>query len=94
MAIGNHAAVERTLQKIMARTLRREDVVLSRDGTFKQMGADSMAVVQILVALEEALDIELEDEKLKSIANMGGFIDYIQRKVDEKEKIRHHKRGI
>jgi len=93
MAIGNPAAVEKTLHNIIARTLHNEDFILERDSTFKQLGADSMAVVQILVALEEALDIELEDEKLKSIANMGNFIDYIQLRVNEKNKKMGKKRG-
>jgi acyl carrier protein len=94
MAIGNPAAVEKTLHKIIARTLHKEDVVIKPDTTFKQLGVDSMAVVQILVALEEALDIELEDEKLKSIVDMGSFIDYIQQKVDEKKISSPKKRGI
>ncbi len=86
MAIGNVASVEDTLQKIVARILRKEDVVLSPTTTFKDLGADSLDVVQIMVALEEALDIELVDEDLKAITDMGGFIDYVKKKVAEKKK--------
>jgi acyl carrier protein len=88
MAAGNPALVEETLKKITGRVLRREDIVLNRETTFKQLGADSLDVVQIMVALEEALDIELVDEELKAIANMGGFIDYIQNKVNSKVNIK------
>lgn len=86
MAVGNVALVEATLQKIIARVIRKEDVILNPAITFKELGADSLDVVQIMVALEEALDIELVDEELKSINNMGGFIDYIKAKVAEKNK--------
>jgi len=86
MVAGNVALVEQTLQKVTARVLRKDDIVLSRETTFKQLGADSLDVVQIMVALEEALDIELVDEELKSIINMGGFIDYVQKKVDGGKK--------
>ncbi len=86
MAIENKSAVEEVLQKIVARVLRKEDIVINRGTSFKDMGADSLDVVQIMVALEEALDIELVDEEMKSITNMGGFIDYVQKKVDEKKK--------
>ena len=86
MAIENAASVEETLQKIVGRVLRKEDVKLNPDTSFKEMGADSLDVVQIMVAIEEALDIELIDEELKSIINMGGFIDYIKKKMAEKKK--------
>jgi acyl carrier protein len=86
MAIENTTSVEETLQKLVAKILRKEDVKISRDTSFKELGADSLDVVQIMVGLEEALDIELVDEDLKSITNMGGFIDYVQKKVDEKNK--------
>jgi acyl carrier protein len=36
------------------------------------------------VALEDHFDIEVVDEELESITNMGDFIDYINRKVTEK----------
>jgi acyl carrier protein len=86
MAIENKSAVEEVLQKIVARVLRKEDIAINRNTSFKDMGADSLDVVQIMVALEEALDIELVDEEMKSITNMGGFIDYVQKKADEKKK--------
>ena len=86
MVIENAASVEETLQKIVARVLRKEDVKLNPGSSFKEMGADSLDVVQIMVAIEEALDIELIDEELKSIINMGGFIDYIKKKMGEKNK--------
>jgi acyl carrier protein len=86
MAIESTSTVEQALQKIVARILRKEDVKINRDTSFKEMGADSLDVVQIMVALEEEFDIELVDEEMKSITNMGGFLDYVQKKVDEKKK--------
>jgi acyl carrier protein len=77
--------VEETLRKIVAKIIRKENVVLTPTTTFKELGADSLDVVQIMVALEEAFDIELVDEDLKAINNMGGFIDYVKKKVAEKK---------
>jgi acyl carrier protein len=77
--------VEETLRKIVAKIIRKENVVLTPTTTFKELGADSLDVVQIMVALEEAFDIELVDEELKVIGNMGGFIDYVKKKVAEKK---------
>jgi acyl carrier protein len=79
-------SVEDTLKKIIERVVRKENLVLSQNATFKELGADSLDVVQIMVALEEQLNIELVDEELKTITNMAGFIIYIQQKVDARKK--------
>ncbi len=77
--------VEETLRKIVAKIIRKEDVVLDPNTSFKDLGADSLDIVQIMVAIEEAYDIELVDEELKAVTNLGGFIDYIKKKVAEKK---------
>ena len=77
--------VEETLRKIVAKIIRKEDVVLDPNTSFKDLGADSLDIVQIMVAIEEAYDIELVDEELKSVTNLGGFIGYIKKKVAEKK---------
>lgn len=83
MVIEN-VSVEETLQKIVARILRKDDIKINRETSFKEMGADSLDVVQIMVALEEEYDIELVDEELKAITDMGGFLDYVKKKVEAK----------
>jgi len=85
MAVDKTAEVEETLRKTIAKVTRNENVVLTPTTTFKELGADSLDVVQIMVALEEAYDIELVDDELKSIADLGGFIDYVKKKVAEKK---------
>ena len=85
MAVEQTSSVEETLQKVVAKILRKENIALTPTTTFKEMGADSLDVVQIMVAIEEAFDIELVDEELKAINNMGGFIDYVKKKVADKK---------
>jgi acyl carrier protein len=86
MAVDKTMEVEETLKKIIAKIIRKQDIVLDPNTTFKELGADSLDVVQVMVALEEAFDIELQDEDMKSLTNMGGFIDYVKKKVAEKNK--------
>jgi len=85
MTTGKTMEVEETLRKIVAKIIRKEDVVLDRNTSFKDLGADSLDIVQIMVALEEAYDIELVDEEMKTINNVGGFIDYVKKKIAEKK---------
>jgi acyl carrier protein len=85
MTTDKTMGVEETLRKIVAKIIRKEDVVLDPNTSFKDLGADSLDIVQIMVAIEEAYDIELVDEELKSVTSLGGFMDYIKKKVAEKK---------
>lgn len=85
MTTDKAVTVEETLRKIVAKIIRKEDVVLDPNTSFKELGADSLDIVQIMVALEEAYDIELVDEEMKSINNLGSFIDYVKKKIAEKK---------
>lgn len=75
--------VEETLKKIVTRIVRKPDLDFSPTATFKDFEADSLDVVQILVAVEDTYDIELEDEALEGISNMGEFIAHIERRIAE-----------
>jgi len=76
--------VEERVKKIVTRIVRKPDIEFTPMTTFKDLEADSLDVVQILVALEDNYDIEIVDEELEEITNMGGFVAYIERKVAEK----------
>ena len=76
-------SVEETVKKIVTRIVRKSDIEFTAKTTFKDLDADSLDIVQILVALEDNYDIEIEDEELQDISNMGDFVAYIERKVAE-----------
>ena len=75
--------VEEVVRDTVIRITRKEMSQFDRTISFKDLEADSLDIVQILVALEDHFNIEIVDEEMKNIANMGGFIDYIDRKVAE-----------
>ncbi len=79
-------SVEETVKKIAQRILRKKDIAFATTTTFKDFGADSLDIVQILVAVEDTFDIELDDEQLRNINDTAGFIAYIERKIAEKNK--------
>ena len=76
------ASVEETLKQVTAKILHKTD--WDPEKSFADLDADSLDIVQILVAMEDAYDIEIMDDELQSITNLGGFIEYIQRKIAEK----------
>ena len=74
-------SVEETIKKTVCRIVRRPESDFTRATTFKDLNADSLDIVQMLVAIEDTYNIEIQDEELKKVTNMGDFIDYIERKV-------------
>ena len=81
--MATEMSVEEKVKSIVIKIVRKPDIDFTRTSTFKDLEADSLDIVQILVALEDAYDIEIQDEELQEVTNMGGFIDYIERKIAE-----------
>ena len=79
-------SVEETLKKIVTRVTRKPETAFSPETSFEDLDADSLDIVQILVALEDTYDIEIQDEELQEIKNMKDFITYVERKIGEKGK--------
>ena len=77
-------SVKEKVKEIVTRIVRKPDIDFTPTTTFKDLKADSLDVVQILVALEDTYDIEIQDEELREVSDMGGFIAYIERKIAEK----------
>jgi acyl carrier protein len=80
------SSIEETVRKIAERILRKKGIVFSQGVSFKDLGADSLDIVQILVAVEDTYDIELDDEELQKISDTAGFVAYIERKIAEKNE--------
>lgn len=79
-----NASVEETVKKIVMKIVRKPDMEFTPTATFKDLKADSLDVVQILVAIEDTYEIEVNDEELKNISSMGAFVEYIEKKIAEK----------
>jgi len=79
-------SVEEKIKEIVARIVHVDKSVLTREGTFKDIKADSLDIVQALVAIEDEFDIEVPDEDAQKFQNFGDFVDYVEKRVAEKEK--------
>lgn len=77
-------SVEETIRQIVLKVVRKPDVDFTATTKFKDLEADSLDMVQILVAVEDAFDIEIADEEIKRIANIGDFRAFIKRKIADK----------
>lgn len=82
-------SIEETLKKIVIRIVRKPDLAFTPEATFKDFEADSLDIVQILVALEDTYGIEIQDEELQGVNSMRDFIAYLEGKVGEQKKPRN-----
>jgi acyl carrier protein len=57
-----------------------EDTV-SPKTTFEDLDADSLDVVELVMALEEEFDFEISDETVENIKTVGDIINYIEENV-------------
>lgn len=48
----------------------------------KDLGADSLDTVELVMALEEAFDTEIPDEEAENITTVGQAVDYIKGHVN------------
>lgn len=47
------------------------------------LGADSLDIVELIMALEEEFDIEIPDEEAEKVATVGDVVEYIKSHSEE-----------
>ena len=48
----------------------------------EDLGADSLDVVELLMAIEEEFEVEIPDEDIEALKTIGDVVEYIQNKKD------------
>jgi acyl carrier protein len=63
--------------------LPEEKVVNDPNATFESMGLDSLAFVEIQLAMQQEYGFEIPDEDAQEIQTVGEAIEYVNRKISE-----------
>ncbi|MBQ4001992.1 MAG: acyl carrier protein [Lachnospiraceae bacterium] len=68
------------VKKILEKQLRlKEGVEVTLDSRIKEdLGADSLDVLQLLMAIEDEYDVEVPDEKLAEFSTVGDVVAYLE----------------
>jgi acyl carrier protein len=65
--------------------LPEEDVVEDPEATFEDMGLDSLAFMEIQLAMQQDYGFKIPDEDAEEIHSVGQAIEYVNRRLAEAE---------
>jgi len=66
------------VRRIIARIAHCSADEISPDTALKDIKADSLHWVQIIVAVENAYNIEIDIDRMQEFATIGDFVSYIE----------------
>lgn len=75
-------AVFKRIKGIIAEQLGLEEGEVALESSFlDDLGADSLDIVELIMAFEEEFELEIPDEDAERIATVGDAVDYIQERI-------------
>jgi acyl carrier protein len=74
-------SVEQRVKQIIVEQLGVDEGQVDNNASFvDDLGADSLDIVELVMAFEEAFDIDIPDEDAEKIATVKDAVDYIENK--------------
>ena len=71
-------SVEAKVKSIIAEQLGvGEDEIKAESAFIEDLGADSLDIVELVMAMEEEFEVEIPDEEAENIKSVGDAINYI-----------------
>jgi len=71
--------MKKRIVQIIARQLGIEETDVSAQASVvEDLGADSLDVVELIMALEEEFDLEIPDTEAEKIVNVQNIFDYME----------------
>ena len=74
-------SVEQKVKEIVAEQLEADIEKLTPETTFESIDADSLDIVELVMALEEQFELEISDEEIENIKTVGDVVRFIESKV-------------
>ena len=72
------ASIEQKVKSIIAENLGvAEDEIKNTSSFIEDLGADSLDIVELVMAMEEEFEVEIPDEEAENIKTVQNAVDYI-----------------
>jgi len=69
---------EKVQEKVAEQLGVEADEITMESSFIDDLGADSLDIVELLMALEEEFDIEIPDEEAEKLSTVGDVVEYIK----------------
>lgn len=77
--------VEQKVKQIIVEQLGVDEAAVDGTASFvDDLGADSLDIVELVMAFEEAFEVDISDEDAEKIRTVKDAIDYIEAKLAKK----------
>jgi acyl carrier protein len=78
-------SVEQKVKQIIVEQLGVDEAQVDSNASFvDDLGADSLDIVELVMAFEEAFDLDIPDEDAEKIRTVKDAVDYIDGKMAKK----------
>ena len=78
----NQEEIFEKVKKIIVEQLGVAETSVTMEASFiDDLGADSLDIVELIMALEEEFDIEIPDADAEKVVTVGDVVDYIKENV-------------
>jgi acyl carrier protein len=82
---GGFMAVEQKVKQIIVEQLGVDEAQVDSTASFvDDLGADSLDIVELVMAFEEAFDLDIPDEDAEKITTVKDAVSYIEAKSAKK----------
>jgi len=82
MASSSFSSSERRIKEIIAEQLGVDENDLAPDSSFvEDLGADSLDIVELIMALEEEFEMEISDQDAEKILTVKDALDYVKKRI-------------
>ncbi|SMB94820.1 acyl carrier protein [Thermanaeromonas toyohensis ToBE] len=69
------------VRSIVAEQLGVDEEEITPNTSFEDLNADSLDIVELIMALEEEFDIEIPDEDAEKLTTVGAAVEYIREHI-------------
>jgi acyl carrier protein len=75
-------AIDKKIKQIIAEQLGlNEDEILDEASLIDDLGADSLDIVELVMAMEEEFEMEIPDEDAEKISTVKDVVDYVKKRT-------------